>query len=108
MQAASIPHIIKGSDVIIAAETGSGKTHSYLVPLIDKLSIIPEHCKETKATKEIRRVHEISLVLCPNVMLCDQVVQMANCLLSDLGRPLVRIAAVCGGQVKFLTSIIEH
>ncbi|ONK76777.1 uncharacterized protein A4U43_C03F32040 [Asparagus officinalis] len=98
IQAASIPHIIEGGDVIIAAETGSGKTHSYLVPLIDKLSVIPEHCKETNASKETRRVHEISLVLCPNVMLCEQVVQMANCLLNDSGRPLVRIAAVCGGQ----------
>ena len=96
-----MPHILTGNDVIIAAETGSGKTHSYLVPLLDKLSVLPEHCKEIDGTKEIPQGHQISLVLCPNVMLCEQVVQMANCLLSDSGKPLLRVAAVCGGQVSF-------
>lgn len=95
IQAAAIPHILTGNDVIVAAETGSGKTHSYLVPLITKLSDVPEHCNDTK---EIPQFHKMSLVLCPNVMLCEQVVQMANRLLGDSGRPLVRVAAVCGGQ----------
>lgn len=101
LQAAAIPHILSGNDVVIAAETGSGKTHSYLVPLIDKLSALPEDCKETDGTEDIPQVHQISLVLSPNVMLCEQVVQMANCLLSDSGKPLLRVAAVCGGQVSF-------
>ncbi|XP_028547699.1 DEAD-box ATP-dependent RNA helicase 22 isoform X1 [Dendrobium catenatum] len=38
----------------------------------------------------------MSLVLCPNVMLCEQVVQMADCLVSDSGKPLLKVAAVCG------------
>lgn len=98
IQAASIPHILSGKDVVIAAETGSGKTHSYLVPLIEKLAVLAEQYKEININKEISRAHKFSLVLCPNVMLCEQVVQMANCLLSDSGRPLLRVAAVCGGQ----------
>lgn len=62
---------------------------------------MPQHSKETNDTNEIHQVRKMSVVLCPNVMLCEQVVQMANCLLGDSGRPLVRVAAVCGGQVYF-------
>lgn len=40
--------------------------------------------------------HDIVLVLCPNVMLCEQVVSMANSLLDVSGEPLKRAAAVCG------------
>ncbi|PWA46732.1 DNA/RNA helicase, DEAD/DEAH box type, N-terminal [Artemisia annua] len=40
----------------------------------------------------------MSLVLCPNVMLCEQVVRMANCICDDNGEPLLRVAAVCGRQ----------
>jgi len=36
------------------------------------------------------------LVLCPNVMLCEQVVRMANSLLDESGEPLKSAAAVCG------------
>ncbi|KAI0518961.1 hypothetical protein KFK09_006400 [Dendrobium nobile] len=94
VQASSIPHILTGSDVIVAAETGSGKTHSYLVPLIHNLC---GDCDlETSNSKEITEPHRMSLVLCPNVMLCEQVVQMADCLVSDSGKPLLKVAAVCG------------
>ncbi|CAI9092835.1 OLC1v1028176C1 [Oldenlandia corymbosa var. corymbosa] len=42
--------------------------------------------------------HQLSLVLCPNVMLCEQVVRMANCLVKENGEPLLSVAAVCGRQ----------
>lgn len=96
VQAACVPHILTANDVIIAAETGSGKTHGYLVPLIDKLCSTSDPCKEASASNKIPGVHKIILVLCPNVMLCEQVVHMANCLLNDSGEPLLRVAAVCG------------
>jgi superfamily II DNA/RNA helicase len=37
MQVVAIPEILKGSDVILAAETGSGKTLAYLLPIIESL-----------------------------------------------------------------------
>lgn len=40
-----------------------------------------------------------SLVLCPNVMLCEQVVRMANCLLKENDEPLLSVVAACGRQV---------
>mmetsp|Transcript_13716 Transcript_13716/g.37042 ORF Transcript_13716/g.37042 Transcript_13716/m.37042 type:complete len:694 (+) Transcript_13716:90-2171(+) len=37
IQAKSIPHLLKGKDVLAAAKTGSGKTLSFLVPALDLL-----------------------------------------------------------------------
>ncbi|KQJ90116.1 DEAD-box ATP-dependent RNA helicase 22 [Brachypodium distachyon] len=96
VQAACIPHVLTTNDVIVAAETGSGKTHGYLIPLIEKL------CSKSSSTEDVdpqniaMGTHDIVLVLCPNVMLCEQVVSMANSLLDVSGEPLKRAAAVCG------------
>lgn len=102
LQAACVPHVLTGNNVVIAAETGSGKTHGYLVPLIDRLCSTSDPCKEASASNKIPEPHEMVLVLCPNVMLCDQVVRMANSLLNDSGEPLLRVAAVCGRRVNIV------
>lgn len=98
IQATCIPSILSGVDVVVAAETGSGKTHGYLVPLIDKLCQISDSSGAI-AGQDVGKHNRLSLVLCPNVMLCEQVVRMANSLCNDSGAPLLRIAAVCGRQV---------
>ncbi|XP_060214384.1 DEAD-box ATP-dependent RNA helicase 22 [Lycium barbarum] len=98
IQATCIPSILSGADVVVAAETGSGKTHGYLVPLIDKLCQISDNSGAI-ADRDVSKHHRLSLVLCPNVMLCEQVVRMANSLCNDSGTPLLSIAAVCGRQV---------
>ncbi|KAL1828766.1 DEAD-box ATP-dependent RNA helicase 22 [Daucus carota subsp. sativus] len=99
VQAACIPFIKSKNDVVVAAETGSGKTHGYLVPLIDKLCTALENSNEdTPVEGQLTQLHSHSLVLCPNVMLCEQVVRMANCICKDSGEPLLRAAAVCGRQ----------
>lgn len=33
-----IPKILKGSNIVAQSETGSGKTHAFLIPIIDKLN----------------------------------------------------------------------
>lgn len=98
VQAASIGPVLSGKDVVIAAETGSGKTHSYLVPLIEKLCSAFGDSENSNSDQELTPPLGPSLVLCPNVVLCEQVVRMANALSADNGEPLVRAVAVCGGQ----------
>lgn len=80
--------------MVIAAETGSGKTHAYLVPLINNRLSASASEPGLAPTQS-----GISLVLCPNVLLCDQVVKMASGLCDDNGHPLLTVAAVCGRQV---------
>ncbi|CAN6727248.1 unnamed protein product [Malus baccata var. baccata] len=101
VQAASIPSILSGKDVVVAAETGSGKTHSFLVPLIDKLCNANEHDESANVASSdqgVSQPRKISLVLCPNVTLADQVVRMANGLCGENGEPLLSVVSLCGRQ----------
>ncbi|CAL0312966.1 unnamed protein product [Lupinus luteus] len=98
VQASSVPAVLSGKDVIIAAETGSGKTYSYLVPLIDKLLGTHESSLQTVSDQEVSSTRKVLLVLCPNVQLCEQVVRMASSLCGDNGEPIVSVAAICGRQ----------
>uniref|UniRef100_A0A0D9XDC0 RNA helicase n=1 Tax=Leersia perrieri TaxID=77586 RepID=A0A0D9XDC0_9ORYZ len=94
--AACIPHVLTTNDVIVAAETGSGKTHGYLVPLIEKLCSNSFSVEDGSSQDITPGCPNIALVLCPNVMLCEQVVRMANSLVDESGEPLKCAAAVCG------------
>ncbi|XP_027151606.1 DEAD-box ATP-dependent RNA helicase 22 isoform X1 [Coffea eugenioides] len=98
VQAACIPRILSGADTVVAAETGSGKTHGYLVPLFDMLCRTSDDSVESLSDRELGKRYPQSLVLCPNVMLCGQIVQMANNLRKENEEPLLRVAAVCGHQ----------
>ncbi|KAM2636218.1 hypothetical protein EV1_020875 [Malus domestica] len=99
VQAASIPSVLSGKDVVVAAETGSGKTHSFLVPLIDKLcNEHHEFANVASSDQGMSQPRQVSLVLCPNVTLADQVVRMANGLCGENGEPLLSVVSLCGRQ----------
>lgn len=82
--------------MVIAAETGSGKTHGYLIPVIQRLVRMQENASDDSKPKNQR---QISLVLCPNTMLCEQVVRMANTLCDNAGQPILGTTSLCGRQV---------
>ena len=89
LQALSIPAILQGGDVVLAAETGSGKTLSYIAPIATSLLL-----QRSVLRKIDKHDGPLALVLCPNVMLCKQVVAVANALVDDKGRPLIKCAVI--------------
>ncbi|CAI5527744.1 unnamed protein product [Closterium sp. Naga37s-1] len=120
IQAGAIPQILSGSDVVVAAETGSGKTHAYLAPVLSHVLTWREEERQREMAEreeerrseeslgeegevgEVRRrrvgARKFALVLCPNAALCRQVMEMALSLRSPDNRPLLAVEAVVGGQ----------
>ncbi|KFE64919.1 ATP-dependent RNA helicase DbpA [Hyalangium minutum] len=82
IQAQSIPVLLQGRDLIGQAQTGSGKTAAFALPILQKVQL------------QQRRVH--ALVLCPTRELCAQVAGEIR----RLGRRLhgLQVLILAGGQ----------
>jgi ATP-dependent RNA helicase RhlE len=91
VQAASIPVALEGKDVLATAQTGTGKTLAFLIPVIERLV--------AQKTKGIE-----ALVLVPTRELAMQVVDQYNVL---RGKQLPPAALVVGGlpEAKQLAAI---
>lgn len=89
-QALAAPPLLAGSNVVIAAETGSGKTFAYLAPLASRL--LDLQMAQPPRGPSV-------LVLCPNSQLAEQVAAAANSLLSADGSPLLPAAALSPARV---------
>lgn len=81
IQAGAIPHVLKGSDVIGLAQTGTGKTAAFILPILNRL-----------VQGRGRRIR--ALVIAPTRELAEQI-HAAACSLGKKTR--VRSAAVYGG-----------
>jgi ATP-dependent RNA helicase RhlE len=81
VQAAAIPQALEGKDVLATAQTGTGKTLAFLIPVMEKLLL--------QKTKGIA-----ALVLVPTRELAMQVAEQYNAL---RGRQLPAAAIVVGG-----------
>jgi ATP-dependent RNA helicase DbpA len=81
VQASALPPALQGRDVIAQAQTGSGKTAAFGIPVIEKLDV---------ASFSVQ-----ALVLCPTRELADQVAKS----LRELARAKdnVKIISLCGG-----------
>jgi ATP-dependent RNA helicase RhlE len=79
VQAAALPPALEGRDILATAQTGTGKTLSFLIPLIERMATSP---KEAKA-----------LVLLPTRELAMQVLDAW----SNLSQGNGKAALVCGG-----------
>lgn len=86
IQAAAIPAILQGQDLLGAAQTGSGKTAAFALPLLQQL--LPG------AATGSRRVR--ALVLVPTRELAAQVGEVLRSLAQHLQQPL-KVAVVFGG-----------
>jgi len=83
VQAASIPKQLAGHDLVITAQTGTGKTLAFLLPLLDKL------------VKENRGIGVNALILTPTRELA---LQISACFTQLAGGTGIRAAAVVGGM----------
>lgn len=74
VQLQTIPKVLKGHNILCAAETGSGKTLSYLLPIVHKL-------QDLKASNTDSIDHKIhTLILVPSRELADQVAAVSRML----------------------------
>ncbi|MEI6673921.1 MAG: DEAD/DEAH box helicase [Verrucomicrobiota bacterium] len=95
VQAAAIPKVLQGHDLIAIAQTGTGKTAAFVLPLLHRLSQAPRH-------GPLRGIQ--ALILAPTRELAVQI--MGN--IRAYGRHLsLRVAAIHGGvdeaaQIKVL------
>ncbi|NVM74657.1 superfamily II DNA/RNA helicase [Duganella sp. SG902] len=85
IQRAAIPAILRGEDVLGAAQTGSGKTAAFALPLLQSL---------LEKRKWPRKLH--GLVLVPTRELAAQVGEAIGKLASHLNEP-VKVSVVFGG-----------
>src|SRR5579872_6842681 len=84
VQAATIPHALAGKDVLGTAQTGTGKTLAFLIPIMERL--LQQHAPGVAA-----------LVLVPTRELAMQVVDQYNAL---RGAKLSPAALVVGGLAE--------
>ncbi len=82
VQEATIPHILKGSDILAQAQTGTGKTASFGIPMVEKI-----HDKQSKAPQ--------GLVLVPTRELARQVTEELKKLAKY--KKFIRVVAIYGG-----------
>lgn len=82
IQAASIPILLEGQDLVGQSQTGSGKTAAFIIPILQKIQIelpVPQ-----------------ALVLCPTRELCDQVLREFRKFSKAL--PGIQSVSLVGGQ----------
>ena len=81
IQEKSLPHIIKGKDVIAQAKTGSGKTAAFAIGLLNNITV-------DSTTVQ-------ALVLCPTRELADQVSKEIRRIARFAGN--IKVLTLCGG-----------
>lgn len=90
VQLQTIPKVLRGHNVLCAAETGSGKTLAYLLPIIQKLHMFLQSDNDGSESKKIK-----AAILVPSRELAEQVSSVAMA----TGQPLgVRVKVLWGGK----------
>ncbi len=88
VQMQTIPKILKGRNILCAAETGSGKTLAYLLPIIHRLQVDSQKEPFTDSERNIRAV-----VIVPSRELAEQVTSVAR----SISKPFGLVVKVAGG-----------
>ncbi len=99
IQTAAIPAILRGEDVLASAQTGSGKTAAFVLPILQRLLNQPAQQVQRSASSNSRK-NPRALILVPTRELAMQVgqtiEQFAHGLSTSLNSPL-KISTLFGG-----------
>lgn len=88
VQLQTIPKVMKGHNILCAAETGSGKTLSYLLPIVHRLQADRESQMCSESTCKI-----CAVILVPSRELAEQVAAVSR----RLGAPFGLLTRTVGG-----------
>lgn len=98
IQAAAIPEILVGHDVIGKAVTGSGKTLAFGIPILEYYISGRRKVNDATSTEDNQRQFPpIALILSPTRELAHQLSDHLTGLCSNIGDPSPRIATITGG-----------
>lgn len=92
IQAASIPILMSGKDLVGQSQTGSGKTAAFIIPILEKIDVSSRNPQ--------------ALILCPTRELCDQV--MRECKKFAKAKPGLITVGLLGGQPMNLQTNTLH
>ncbi|KAH8380961.1 hypothetical protein KR200_006697 [Drosophila serrata] len=93
IQSTAIPLLLEGKDVVVRARTGSGKTATYALPLIQKILNSKLNASEQCVS---------AVVLCPTKELCRQSRAVIEQLVESCGK-VVRVADIAGSSSDAVT-----
>ncbi|KAH8289176.1 hypothetical protein KR054_001346 [Drosophila jambulina] len=93
IQSTAIPLLLEGKDVVVRARTGSGKTATYALPLIQKILNSKLNASEQCVS---------AVVLCPTKELCRQSRAVIEQLVESCGK-VVRVADIAGSSTDAVT-----
>lgn len=91
IQALAIPEVLKGNNSMISAETGNGKTLTFLAPMLQQINHKIQYFQDIKPNSPL------GLVIAPGRELAEQITSVANELGSDLG---ISVRLIKGGHTK--------
>ncbi|XP_065324418.1 probable ATP-dependent RNA helicase DDX28 isoform X2 [Gordionus sp. m RMFG-2023] len=101
IQSSSIPLLIEDKNILMTAETGSGKTFAYLLPTLNK--IINDHIKweqkclsnlkNLEINKEFNFILPMTIILLPSKELCAQITNVAERFANPLGLRIIKFAS---------------
>ncbi len=96
VQAAAIPAVLAGHDVLASAQTGSGKTAAFALPLLQRIEARTGHETHAPHAPRSARTPVLVLVLVPTRELAAQVGDTVQALAQHLAAK-VKVIAVFGG-----------
>ena len=93
IQEQAIPRVLAGRDVVGCAQTGTGKTAAFVLPILQRMNARATHGEELPSS-DGKTAHPRALVVTPTRELCAQIEEVGETLSTYSGR---RVVAVFGG-----------